>query len=106
VSTDSDRPHIHYYADALKPWIARRDRLPAFLIRRDPRDISRIKVLEPEDQHYLEIPYRTLSHPAVTLWEQRQALARLRQLGREQGGRGGVVPHDRPTDHAQGASRC
>ncbi|TVT57867.1 MAG: DDE-type integrase/transposase/recombinase [Azoarcus sp. PHD] len=76
--------HIHYYADALKPWIARRNRLPAFLIRRDPRDISRIWVLEPEGQHYLEIPYRTLSHPAVTLWEQRQALARLRQLGREQ----------------------
>ena len=76
--------HIHYYADALKPWIARRDRLPAFLIRRDPRDISRIWVLEPEGQHYLEIPYRTLSHPAVTLWEQRQALAKLRQQGREE----------------------
>ncbi len=76
--------HIHYSADALKPWIARRDRLPAFLIRRDPRDISRIWVLEPEGQHYLEVPYRTLSHPAVTLWEQRQALAKLRQLGREQ----------------------
>ena len=76
--------HIHYYADALKPWIARRDRLSAFLIRRDPRDISRIWVLEPEGQHYLEVPYRTLSHPAVTLWEQRQALAKLRQLGREQ----------------------
>ena len=76
--------HIHYYADVLKPWIARRGSLPAFLIRRDPRDISRIWVLEPEEQHYLEIPYRTLSHPAITLWEQRQALARLRQLGREQ----------------------
>ena len=76
--------HIHYYADTLKPWIARRERLPAFLIRRDPRDISRIWVLEPEGQHYLEIHYRTLSHPAVTLWEQRQALAKLRQLGREQ----------------------
>jgi putative transposase len=76
--------HIHYYADALKPWIARRERWPAFLIRRDPRDISRIWVLEPEGQHYLEIPYRTLSHPAVTLWEQRQALAKLRQQGREQ----------------------
>ena len=73
--------HIHYYADALKPWIARRERLPAFLIRRDPRDISRIWVLEPEGQHYLEIHYRTLSHPAVTLWEQPQALAKLRQLG-------------------------
>ena len=76
--------HIHYYADALKPWIARRERWPSFLIRRDPRDISRIWVLEPEGQHYLEVPYRTLSHPAVTLWEQRQALAKLRQQGREQ----------------------
>ncbi len=76
--------HIHYYADALKPWIARRERLPAFLLRRERRDISRIWVKEPEGQHYLEIHYRTLSHPAVTLWEQRQALAKLRQLGREQ----------------------
>lgn len=76
--------HIHYYANALKPWIARRERFSVFLIRRDPRDISRIWVLEPEGQHYLEIPYRTLSHPAVTLWEQRQALEKLRQRGREQ----------------------
>ncbi|WFQ79673.1 transposase family protein [Xenorhabdus sp. SF857] len=76
--------HIHYYADALKPWIARRENFPAFLIRRDPRDISRIWVLEPEGQHYLEIPYRALSHPAITLWEQRQALTSLRQLGRKQ----------------------
>lgn len=76
--------HIHYYADVLKPWIARRDSLPTFLIRRDPRDISRVWVLEPDGQHYLELPYRTLSYPAVTLWEQRQALARLRQRGREQ----------------------
>jgi len=76
--------HIHYFADVLKPWIARRDHLSPFLIRRDPRDISRIWVLEPDTQHYLEIPYRTLSHPAVTLWEQRQALARLRQKGRDQ----------------------
>lgn len=76
--------HIRYYADALKPWIAQRHRLSTFLLRRDPRDISRIWVLEPEGQHYLKIPYRTLSHPAVTLWEQRQALTRLRQLGREQ----------------------
>lgn len=65
-------------------WIARRERWPSFLIRRDPRDISRIWVTEPEGQHYTEIPYRTLSHPAVTLWEQRQALAKLRQQGREQ----------------------
>lgn len=76
--------HIHYFADVLKPWIARRDNLPQFLIRRDPRDISRVWVLEPDTQHYLEIPYRTLFHPAVTLWEQRQALIRLRQQGHDQ----------------------
>ena len=74
--------HIHYYADALKPWIARAT-APAFLIRRDPRDISPYGCWN-RGQHYLEIPYRTLSHPAVTLWEQRQALAKLRQQGREQ----------------------
>jgi putative transposase len=76
--------HIHYFADVLKPWIARRDKLQRFLIRRDPRDISRIWVLEPTGQHYVEIPYRTLSHPAITLWEQSQALAQLRQRGRDQ----------------------
>ncbi len=76
--------HIQYFANALKPWIARRDRLSPFLIRRDPRDISRVWVLEPDGQRYLEIPYRTLSHPGITLWEQRQALARLRQRGHAQ----------------------
>ncbi len=76
--------HIHYYANVLKPLIARRNNFDKFIIRRDPRDISRIWVLEPEEKQYLEIPYRTLSHPAVTLWEQRQALAKLRQSGREQ----------------------
>jgi putative transposase len=76
--------HVRYFADALKPWIARRESLSRFLIRRDPRDISRIWVLEPEGQFYLEVPYRTMSRPAITLWEQRQALARLKERGREQ----------------------
>ena len=76
--------HIQYFADALKPWIARRDRSSPFLIRRDPRDISRVWVLEPDGQCYLEIPYRTPSHPGITLWEQRQALARLRRRGHTQ----------------------
>lgn len=76
--------HVHYFANVLKPWIARRDREEKFIIRRDPRDISRVWVLEPEGTAYVEVPYRTVSHPAVTLWEHRQALARLRQQGRDQ----------------------
>lgn len=76
--------HVHYFANALKPWIARRDRDEKFVIRRDPRDISRVWVLEPEGTAYVEVPYRTISHPAVTLWEHRQALVRLRQQGHDQ----------------------
>jgi len=70
--------HIHYFANSLKPLIARRNE-SKFLIRRDPRDISRIWVLEPDSQNYLEIPYRSMENPAITLWEQRQAIQRLRE---------------------------
>ena len=52
------------------------------MIRRDPRDLSRIWVLEPDGAGYVEVPYRTMSHPAVTLWEHRAAIARLREQGR------------------------
>jgi putative transposase len=34
--------HVHYLANALKPWISQRDRLDRFIIRRDPRNISRV----------------------------------------------------------------
>lgn len=64
--------HITYYGDVLKPWIVKRHQLDQFIIRRDPRDISRIWVLEPDHHQYLEIPYRTLSHPAITLWEHKK----------------------------------
>lgn len=73
---------IGYYSNALRPWIAERAGLARFVIRRDPRDISRIFVLPPEGDAYLEVPYRTLSHPAITLWEQRAALQHLRAQGK------------------------
>lgn len=76
--------HVWYFADVLKPWIARREHLDRFIIRRDPRDISRIWVLEPDGVEYIEVPYRMLSNPAVSVWEHRQALARLRQRGAEE----------------------
>ena len=76
--------HVQYYSDALKPWIARRERLDRFVLRRDPRDISRIWVLDPDGEAYLEVPYRTLSRPPISVWEQRAAIARLRETGRAQ----------------------
>jgi putative transposase len=71
--------HVPYFANVLKPWIARRERFGKFVIRRDPRDISRVWVLDPAGEEYVEVPYRNLSLPPVTLWEHRQAVARLRE---------------------------
>jgi putative transposase len=73
---------VQYHCDALKPWIADRDRLGKFVLRRDPRDISRIWALAPDGDAYLEVGYRTLSRPAISVWEQQAAVARLRELGR------------------------
>ncbi len=76
--------HISYYADCLKPWIASRDRMDKFIIRRDPRDISRIWVLDPESKLYFDVPYRSLSRLPVTLWEHKRAVENLRKKGWEQ----------------------
>jgi putative transposase len=74
--------HVQYYRDALKPWIARRERLGKFVLRRDPRDISRIWALDPGGDTYVQVPYRTLSRPPISVWKQQAAVARLRELGR------------------------
>ncbi len=74
--------HIRYFSNALKPWIAARDaRVEGpMVLRRDPRDLSRIYVLDPFDGSYLEVPYRTLSRHAITLWEHRAATKRARAI--------------------------
>ncbi len=76
--------HVHYFSNALRPWVAKRGQLGKFIIRRDPRDISRVWVLDPDGKDYVEVPYRMQSHPSVTLWEHREAVTRLRQQGRDQ----------------------
>jgi putative transposase len=54
------------------------------LIRRDPRDLSRIHVFDAALDAYQEVPYRTLSRPPITLWEHREASRALRAAGRAQ----------------------
>ena len=41
-------------------------------------------MLDPERNVYIEVPFRTLSHPPITKWEHRAALNRLRELGKTQ----------------------
>jgi putative transposase len=75
--------HIGYMSNGLKPWIEQGNHSARFIIRRDPRDLSRIWVLSPEGGHYVEVPYRTMAHPAITLWEHRAAVAKVREEGRQ-----------------------
>lgn len=74
--------HVTYFSEVLKPWIAAGSPRQ-LLVRRDPRDISRVFVLDKTDNSYLEVPYRDRSHPPISLWEHRLALRRLRDQRRE-----------------------
>jgi putative transposase len=71
--------HIRYFSNALKPWIVSRDPRTEgpLTLRRDPRDLSRIYVLDPFDGSWLELPYRNLSRPSITIWEHRAARRRV-----------------------------
>lgn len=76
--------HIAYYSDALRPLVARRDRLGPVLVRRDPRDLSRVWVLDAEGGTYVEVPCSRQERPAISLHEHRLAVAHLRAQGRAQ----------------------
>ena len=51
-------------------------------IRWDPRDLSRIWLELPHGEH-LEVPYRDLRRPAITRWEQKEAVLALRERGQQ-----------------------
>jgi putative transposase len=79
---------IDYYHDVLRTWIAAADPDDPtlhrkFIVRRDPRDISRVYFYDPGWEQYFEIPYRDRSRPVMSLWELHAAQESLRQQGRE-----------------------
>ena len=53
--------HVTYFSSALRAWIMARDRPGPLLVRRDPRDLSRVFVLDPLDGGYLKLPTRDMS---------------------------------------------
>lgn len=68
---------IRYWSDVLRTWVGEPHKRT---IRYDPRDLSRIFLLGPDNTYY-DLSYRDLRHPAISLWEQRLALKRLRDEG-------------------------
>jgi putative transposase len=70
--------HIDYHSHALAPWVKKQGAPNPLSIRRDPYDLSKIYVLDGTGETFLEVPYRNLQRPKITLWEHRLALRRLR----------------------------
>jgi putative transposase len=77
---------IHYYGPELQRWIGSREkgktRSRLFRFARDPRDISRVYFLDPDDNEYRDIPYLDTSRGPISLWELRAANEKLRAEGR------------------------
>ncbi|MBV9489902.1 MAG: transposase, partial [Verrucomicrobia bacterium] len=71
--------NLHYWDNVLSP-LAGRSSEPV-LIKYDPRNLSRIFYRD-ADGRYWPIPYRDLGAPPISLWEQREAMKRLRAQGR------------------------
>ncbi|NHR04494.1 DDE-type integrase/transposase/recombinase [Chromobacterium haemolyticum] len=75
--------NIHYYAPILRRWVESEVRATGkgrkFLFARDPRDISVVYFLDPETRCYSPVPYLNNTRPAISLWELRATLQRLKQ---------------------------
>lgn len=69
---------IHYWSDVLTNWIGEKGK---FLVRYDPRDLSRIYLRSPGGD-YVDLSYRDIRRPPISLWEHRLAIRRLREEGR------------------------
>lgn len=79
--------NISYYDPILDPYINAMDpenpkAKREFLVRRDPRDISKVYFLDPKDGRYTALPYRNIGYPAMSVWELREVQARLKAEGR------------------------
>lgn len=66
---------IHYWDNMLSPVAGRSDR--TYLVRYDPRDLSRVFVKGVAGDGYVRVPYRELARPPITLMEQRAAMKEL-----------------------------
>jgi putative transposase len=81
---------IQYFDDVLRSWINASDpgdvtgkRKRKFIVRRDPRDLSRVYFYDPDLKQYFEIPYRNTTHPPLSLWALREVRRKLKEAGQQ-----------------------
>jgi len=75
---------VEYWSDALRRFIHAKapdsqKMKRQFVCRYDPRDLSRLWFFDPESKLYIELPYRNLTRPSISLWELRLAKKQLRE---------------------------
>lgn len=80
--------HITYSADVLRRWVGAKDpkspkKKRKFICRRDPRDISYIYFYDPDAKTHFKVPYRDMSHPAISLWELRAVRSFMTKQGKD-----------------------
>lgn len=81
--------NIYYYHDVLQRWIhaneyekGKKLKKRQFIFKRDPRDISLVYFYDPELKEYFPIPYRNVSRPAISAWEFKKAIQKLKDEGK------------------------
>lgn len=85
--------YITYFSETLRKWIipvsykklTKNIHSTTVLCRRDPRDISKIYVYDPDIDDYITIPYSDIKRPAINLSELRRSIAEAKKeiTGRE-----------------------
>lgn len=74
--------NVHYYAPILRKRIGEKggdDKGRKFTFVRDPRDISIIYFLDPDDQTYYPVPYFNANRPPMSVWELRAVKRHLKE---------------------------
>lgn len=75
---------ISYFHDILRHWVGRKDqhgKSQKYLFKRDPRDISRLFLFDPERQEYFAIPYKDLTRPPMTAWDLEASKRQCKEVG-------------------------
>ena len=107
--------YITYFSETLRKWIipAQYKKLNQNLIsntvlcRRDPRDISKIYVYDPDIDNYIEVPYADIKRPAMNIKELRQSIAEAKKevTGRELEQHDIFQAHNRLFEYTEKAKR-
>jgi len=85
--------YVTYFSETLRKWIipaqykkiSKNSQPMSLICRRDPRDISRLYVYDPDVDDYITVPYSDIKKPSINVAELRQSISEARKevSGRE-----------------------